>query len=234
MQSFKADSKAEYNRVLAPAVKKSLEAGLPVLAEHDHCFIVIATDNQEPPLLGYGTRGKSTLFENVIRMSCYPWALITFGEKTSDTTPEEVDLSSLKYILDLYHEKAQGRNAPETRFSGKQAWEEWLNLLREGHACDNNMLIHLRYNRKSAVSYLRDMAERYNGVTATQLSSAADIYQQILDRLMEQKLPWNRVFQNGEDASIVRAEYTTMIEKAAELEARAITELESAVRSMQP
>ncbi len=93
------------------------------------------------------------------------------------------------------------------------------------------MLIHLRYNRRSAVAYLRDMIDRHSGATATHLSAAADLYQRILDELMKQGLPYSRV-QRGEDEQIVRSEYTEMVESVSELEAKATTELEAAAASI--
>ena len=226
-EAFKTDAAAEHRRAFAPAIQQSLAAGKPVLAEHDHCFIVTAVDGEEPPLLGYGTRGKSTRFEDVIRIACYPWGLIVFGEKTTPGDPAEIDLASLRHILALYNERAQGSDAPATRFSGKQAWAEWLRLLRNGSACDNNMLIHLRYNRRSAVAYLREMADRYKGNTATRLVGAAELYQRALDDLMKQGLPYGLV-KGGEPEHAVRAGYTATIERVSRLEAQAIAELEAA------
>jgi len=51
-EAHKADPAAEHRRAFAPAIEQSLAAGRPVLAEHDHCFIVTAVDDQDPPLLG--------------------------------------------------------------------------------------------------------------------------------------------------------------------------------------
>ena len=230
-EAFKADAAAEHRRAFAPAIQQSLAAGKPVLAEHDHCFIVTAVDGEEPPLLGYGTRGKSTRFEDVIRIACHPWGLIVFGEKTTPGDPAEADLASLRHIVALYNEQAQGPDALATRFSGKQAWAEWLRLLRSGSACDNNMLIHLRYNRRSAVAYLREMANRYDDNTAAHLVAAAKLYQLALDDLMKQGLPWNLV-KSGKPEGAVRAGYTATIERVSKLEAQAIAELEAAVASI--
>ena len=231
MDAFRADPAAEYRRAFAPAIEQSLAAGKPVLAEHDHCFIVTATDDGEPPLLGYGTRGKSTRFGDLLRIGCYPWGLIVFDEQSTPGDPKEVDLASLRHIIALCNEQAQGPDAPSSRFSGKQAWAAWLRLLHDGYACDNNMLIHLRYNRRSAVVYLRAMASRYTGATAQQLTAAADIYQRILDELTKQDLPYNRV-RNGEDEQTVCAEYTAMVERVSKLEADASAQLEAAAASM--
>jgi len=231
VEAHKADAATEYRRAFAPAIEQSLAAGKPVLAEHDHCFIVTAVDNEEPPLLGYGTRGKSTQFDDVLRVPCYPWGLIVLGGTFKPGSPEEIDLTSLRHITALFNEQAQGANAPITRFSGRQAWTEWLRLLRNGEACDNNMLIHLRYNRRSAVAYLHEMLVRHNGETTMHLSAAADFYQRIVDEVMRQGLPYNCV-KNGEDEQTVRSEYTAMIDRVSKLEAQAIAKLEAAAASM--
>ena len=232
MDAFRADPAAEHSRTFAPAIEQSLRSGRPVLAEHDHCFIITEVDDGDPPLLGHGTHGKSTQFQDAVRIGCYPWGLIVLGEKSTPGDPVEVDLASLRHIIALYSEQAQGPDAPETRFSGRQAWAEWLRLLRSGQACDNNMLIHLRYNRCSAAAYLREMVERHSGKTAEHLGAAADLYQRTLDELMGQALPYGRVVEGGEAVEVVRAEYTAMVERVSGLEAEAVAELEAAAASM--
>ncbi|MBN1942579.1 MAG: M56 family metallopeptidase, partial [Phycisphaerae bacterium] len=227
-EAYKTDPAAEYRRALAPTIETSLAAGKPVLAEYDHCFIVTAADNEEPPLLGYGTRGKSTQFKDVLRIADYPCGLIVFGEKTTPLNSKETDLLSLQHIVALFNEQAQGAGAPKTRFSGRGAWKEWLALMRKGVGCDNNMLIHLRYNRGSAVAYLREMAGHHTGKTKEHINAAADLYQQALDELNKQGLPYNRV-QNGESEQVVLAEYTAMVERVFKLETQAVNKLEQAL-----
>ena len=230
IKDYKANPAAEYRRVFAPAVEQSLRAGKPVLAAG---FIGTAMDDQEPPLLGYGTRGKSTQYgQETARIERYPWLLYVIGEKTPASSAADVDLMSLRHIIALFNEKAQGADAPTTRFSGRQASAEWLSLLRSGSACDNNMLIHLRYNRRSAVTYLRDMAGRHTGKTAEHLNASANLYQLSLDNLMKRELPYPSLAKGGEAADIARVGYTAMIERVSKLEAQAITELEAAVASI--
>jgi len=231
-ESHRADPAAEFRRVFAPIIGPSLRAGRPVLAEHDHCFIITEVDDGDPPLLGYGTHGKSTQFEDAVRIACYPWGLIAFGERSTPGDPAEVDLASLRHVIALYNEKVQGPDAPRTRFSGRRAWAEWLRLLRSGQGSDNNMLIHLRYGRRSAVAYLREMAGRHAGQTGGHLGAAADLYQRSLDDLMSQGLPYGRVVDGGEAPDVVRADYTAMVERVSGLEAQAIVELEAAAASI--
>jgi hypothetical protein len=229
MDAYKANPETEFRRVFPSAIEKSLRAGKPVLS---YGFVCIDTDQQQRPLLGYGTKGHSTRYgQSKTRIQRYPWHLYVIGNKVSADSPTDVDLASLRHIIALFNEQAQGPNAPKTRFSGKQAWAEWLRLLRAGSACDNNMLIHLRYNRRSAVAYLREMAKRHTGVTATHLSSAADLYQSIVDEVMKEGLPYNRV-KSGEDEKTVRSECTAMIERVSKLEAQAIAELKAAAESI--
>lgn len=230
-EAYKKDPAAAYRRSLAPALKKSLAARKPVLTETDFGFIVLGEDKREPPLLGHGAQGKSTQFGSLLRIPYYPWGLIVFGKQSAPGRPGEVDLASLRHIIALYHEKAQGPDAPKTRFSGQQAWAEWLRLLHAGSAADNNMLICLQVDRRSAVAYLRDMAKRHNGEAAARLSAAADLYQRVLDDAKKQGLPWNRV-QSGENEKTVQADFTAMVERVSKLEAQAIAELEAAAASI--
>ena len=228
-EKYKADPKSEYNKAFHSAMEKSLLAGKPVLS---YGFVCTATDQQDPPLLGYGTSGKSTRYgQQQTRITRYPWHVYLIGNKVPASKATDVDLASLRHAIALFNEKAQGADASKTRFSGRQAWVEWLRLLQAGSACDNNMLIHLRSNRRSAVAYLRNMTKRYNGETATRLSAAADIYQRIVDLAMKHGLPYNRV-RKGEDENTVRSEYTAMIKRISILEAQAIAELEAAVARM--
>ena len=130
-EAYKTETAAEYGRSFAAVIEKSLQSGKPVLARSGHCFIVTGVDDQEPPLLGYGTRGKSTQYgQKTTRMDDYPCGLYIIGEKVSTLSDEEVDLVSLRHIIALFNEQAQGPEAPKTRFSGRQAWAEWLRLLR--------------------------------------------------------------------------------------------------------
>jgi len=228
MSVYRADPATEYNRALRPRIKKSLDDGKPVLS---YGFVGTEIDDKPLPLLGYGTAGKSTSYsQKKIRIDRYPWHVYLVGSAVEPVTQREVDVASLRHIIALFNESAQGNASPKTRFSGKQAWAEWLRLLRDGQACDNNMLIHLRYNRRSAVVYLREMAKRYNGATAAHLSASADIYQRILDELMKQGMPWNRV-KSGEAEQTVRESFTAMVERVSKLEAQAITDVEAALTS---
>ena len=228
IQAPEGDLATEYQRVFAQAVEQSLRAGKPVLAETNHCFVVTGVDEQEPPLLGYGTRSKSTQFlQDTIRIDHYPWGLYIIGEEVAAGSAAEVDLASLRHIIALFNEQAQGADAPKTRFSGRQAYSEWLRLLRGGSACDNNMLVHLWYNRGSAVAYLSEMASRHSGKTATHLAAAADLYQRSFDDLRAGELPYPGPTKGGPEA------YTGMIERVFKLETEAIAELEAAVASVE-
>lgn len=222
-EAYKADPAAEYRRAFAHAIEQSLQAGRPVLAKTAHCFIVTGVDDQEPPLLGYGTRGKSTQFlQNTMRIDRYPWGIYVIAEETMAGNSAEIDLTSLRYIIALFNERAQGPDASKTRFSGRQAWVQWLRLLHSGEACDNNMLIHLRYNRRSAVAYLREMAGRHDGTTAIHLGAATDLYQRALEDLTAGELPYPGPTKGGPAA------YTNMVERVFKLEANAVAELEAA------
>jgi hypothetical protein len=228
-QAYKKDPAAEYRLVFQPLAEESLRANRPVLA---YGFVGTATDDEEPPLLGFGTSGKSTQYAREPgRAESYPWHLYTIDKKIPVGRAKDVDLASMRYIIALFNERAQGADAPATRFSGRQAWKEWTDLLHSGTGCDNNMLIHLRYCRSSAVAYLKEMARRHAGEVAEHLSSASDIYQRILDDLNGQDLPMSRV-NKGEDRDAVSRDYTAMVERVSKLEAEAIAEIKAAAASL--
>ncbi|MFA6135402.1 MAG: hypothetical protein WC869_15430 [Phycisphaerae bacterium] len=233
-ESFAADPATEYARTLAPVVAESLKANKPLLAETNHGFVVTGTDGGTPPLLGYGTRGKSTQFSrNTMRLrGGYPCSMYVIGKKAPAASPKEIDLASLRHIVALFNEQALPADAPRTRHSGKQAWADWLALLKKAlaegdhsnySAWDNNMLIHLCYNRRCAVAYLREMAGRYDGETAKYLTDAADLYQQGLKELMAGEMPHPGPTKGGLPA------YTAMVERVASLEAQAVAHIEKAL-----
>jgi len=228
VDAYRSDPAAVYHRTFSPGIEESLGAGIPALVKDGgHCFVVTGIDGGVPPLSGYGTRGKSTQFlQKTIRPDRYPWGLYTIGEKIRVGASAEIDLASLRHIIDLFDEQAQGPDAPKTRFSGRQAWAEWLRLLKGGTGADNNMLIHLRYNRRSAVAYLRDMARRHTGKSVRHLAAAADLYQRSLDDLMAGELPHPGPTKGGREA------YTAMIERVSKLETDAIAELRAAAVSI--
>jgi len=219
------DPAAAFDRWMKRDVMSTLAEGRPVLAECDHAFVITAMDEEEPPLLGYGTRGKSTQFEETLRASMYPCGLILPGKEQSAASSREVDQASLTQILKHFH--SENENASTWR-SGRAAWNSWLELQRAGTGCDNNMLIHLRYNRSSAVAYLRSMASRYSGELQSYLNRSVDHYQEAVNLALAQGLPWNRV-QKGEEADTVRAEYTAMCEQIFEHEKLAMNDLENAL-----
>ena len=221
-----ADSSAEFRRALLPLIAPELNAGRPVLAENDHCFVITSVDADAaaPPILGYGTKGHATSFgAETMRCPSYPWGLYLLGERRPAADAAALDLASLRHIVALWNEQAQGPDAPPTRFSGRKAWAEWLKLLHAGQAHDNNMLIHLRYNRASAVAYLRAMARRHTGALAEHLNAAAALYQQVLDAALATELPNPGPTKGGPAA------YEAMVERAADLEAKAIGELVAAL-----
>ncbi|MBI5833261.1 MAG: hypothetical protein HZB16_13270 [Armatimonadetes bacterium] len=227
LAAHRADSGAEFRRALLPAVEPALRAGRPVLAQDDHCFVITGTDGGEPAILGYGTKGHATNFgAEVVRAASYPWGLYVFGERQPAADARQVDTASLRHIIALHEERAQGADAPKTRFSGRQAWAEWLRLLHADQAADNNMLIHLRYDRASAVVYLHEMAQRQTGAAGAHLTAATALYQQVLTEALGGELPHPGPTKGG------RAGYTAMVERIAALEDRAVAQLKEALASL--
>lgn len=230
MDTYKQDPAAMYRKTFAEPIEKSLSDGKPVLC---YGFIGTATDDEEPPLVGFGTSGKSTQYsQGELRVERHPWFVYLVGGKADPANATEVDMASLRHIIDLYNEEAQPADAPNTRFSGRQAWQEWLELLRSGQACDNNMLIHLRYSRGSAVPYLREMASRYTGEAAEHLDAAADLYEQSLADVKKEPLPYASHTKGPEAVAATRRSYTAMVERVARREAQAVLLLAKALEAM--
>ncbi len=151
------DPASAFRRWMESEVVSTLSQGAPVLAECDHAFVITAMDQENPPLLGYGTHGKSTQFEETLRASMYPCGVLLPGREKPVPSQSEIDFHSLTHVLNRFHAEPAPNDAC-TWLCGKRAWEEWIRLQKSGIGCDNNMLIHLRYNRGSAAAYLGSMA----------------------------------------------------------------------------
>lgn len=224
MKTYRADPEALFRRVFAGPIEQSLKAGKPALT---YGFVITGMDDQAQPLSGYGTSGKSTRYsQETMRLKWQPWDLCVVGDRLPTTPRAGVDALSLRHIVALFNEQAQGADAPPTRFAGRRAWAEWLKMLYEARdrggdaskyrsAWDNNVLIHLRYDRAAAVAYLRAMAGRHPGRVAERLTAAADLYQRALDELKRGELPHPGPTRGGLPAYIAMAEQVRQLETAA-------------------
>jgi len=233
VKDYLVDQATHYEDRLASEVETSITAGRPVLAEHVQCFVVAGYDEGTPPLLGDCPLSNKKMKG---RMNDYPWGLITFGEKAERLDRRHADLEALNHAVALGRddvEMAVPVFLPEWNeargFTGQRAFALWCKALRDtehlGQArYHTNMCLHLSINRRSAIAYLRAMAERHPIEMGQHLRSAADIYEQVIAKL------------GGADTSNAamisaegREDLAALVEQIALLERSAIDEIDRAI-----
>jgi hypothetical protein len=235
--AFRADPAAHYARYLAHAVEASIAEGRPVLGEQDLCFVIAGYDGQAPPLLGdcaLSTENKTT------RDPDYPWGLIVFGERTKRLDRAAADREALRYAIALGHDEVNVAVPPtweewrqiSGRFTGQKAFALWEQSLRDiEHPGEPryqaNMVLHLGINRRSAVAYLRAMAQRQPEAVAARLNAAADQYQQVL-ALLDQADTSPEAMAAAEG----RERLAQLVARCAGMEAKATGELAQALAAM--
>ena len=119
--------------------------------------------------------------------------------------------------------------APADKLSGQEAFALWARLLRDpegwgAHFYHNNVLIHLRSNRASAVPYLEAMSQRHPGAVASHLQAAAAAYAGALDEL--------KVADTSKETlrtSEGREELARLVERAARREDQAADRIQAAL-----
>jgi hypothetical protein len=235
--AFRADPAAHYARYLAHAVEASIAEGRPVLGEQDLCFVIAGYDGQAPPLLGdcaLSTENKTT------RDPDYPWGLIVLGERTKRLDRAAADREALRYATALGHDEVKVAVPPtweewrmiSGRFTGQKAFALWQQSLRNiEHPGEPryqaNMVLHLGINRRSAVAYLRAMAQRQPEAVAARLNAAADQYQQVL-ALLDQADTSPEAMAAAEG----RERLAQLVARCAGVEAKATGELAQALAAM--
>ena len=180
-----------YRAHFEPLVKRSIDAGKPLLTPTDFGFVIIGYDDEpeQPPVLGRCARETSA---EMSRIEGWPWALFVLGERTTPMDTDAADVTALQYAVDLAHDRA-GPHDPrwrDRRFTGRKAFAAWAALLRnldepveDRHHV--NMRLNLQWNRTAAVTYLRDVASRRDGEAAEALRKAAASYESVLDQLSQ-------------------------------------------------
>ncbi|MGD8240438.1 MAG: hypothetical protein PVH68_17925, partial [Armatimonadota bacterium] len=215
------DLPAFYRERVEPHVKRSVDAGWPVLAVSDFGFVIAGYDNASdgPPVLG---RCACETQPIVGRPDSWPHGLILLGAGTGPMEAEAADVAALRYGVELAYDRA-GPHEPRwknRRFTGRKAFAAWSALLRNTdeevedphHA---NMVGRLASNREAAATYLREVASRYDGETAEALRDAADSYESVVAQLAE--CSWQGL-AGSMDARRALAEHVDRI-AATELEA---------------
>jgi nitroreductase len=185
---FRADSAAHYRKRYHSEVLRSLQAGRPLVAvaDGDDPYVVYGCDSGNPPLLGQvpcDTRLK------VERMEEYPWEVIVLGEPGASMDRRQADAEALEFGLRLWRDEVDLSDWPG-KLTGRRAWELWLSQLEDPELCGphyyhNNVIIHLRQNRRAAAAYLRAMSQRHSGRAAEALISAAAGFDAVLEKLKQ-------------------------------------------------
>jgi hypothetical protein len=183
---FRADSAAHYRKRYHSEVLRSLQAGRPLIAVAggDDPHVVYGCDSGNPPLLGQWPCDPEL---NVDRMKEYPWEVIVLDEPGAPMDRRQADAEALEFGLRLGRDEVDLSNRPG-KLSGRRAWELWLSQLEDPKLCGphyyhNNVIIHLRQNRRAAAAYLHAMSQRYSGRAAEALASAAAGFDAVLEKL---------------------------------------------------
>jgi hypothetical protein len=185
---FRADSAAHYRKRYHAEVLRSLQAGWPlvVLSGGDDPCVVYGCDSGNPPLLGQWPCSAEL---SVDRMKEYPWEVIVLGEPSAPMDRRQADAEALEFGLRLWRNEVD-LSRMAGKLTGRRAWELWLSQLEDPELCGphyyhNNVIIHLRQNRRAAAAYLRAMSHRYSGRAAEALTSAAAGFDAVLEKLKQ-------------------------------------------------
>ena len=244
---FGKDLKSQYHALFEPVIIKSVENGRPLLGQRDAARIITGYDKANSTAIGiWPTPGQPVFGDSE---EGYPWGLIQPGNKIKAISQKEAELESLRWAVALWEDTAvasmpSGKlarphikgNPAKMLLTGKKAYAKWLELLQgqaEGigpgrNAWDQNIIIHLRYNRTAAVNYLTNVAKRQPEAMAHHLRKAADLYQKVLDDTANAPF-WSQFGNNPDIRPQKLREYTEMIRRIAKLEARAIAEIKLAI-----
>jgi len=230
--AYRANPAQYYREHFAQHVTESIGSGRPVLAVSDGCFVVKGYDAQEPPLLGNWSCGGTP---EPMRIPQYPWGLIPFGQKREKMTKEAAELEALRYAVALFRDDGPRVlcscpfQRPPGHFTGRKALTLWAEALRDvanlGQArWHANMVLNLKINRRSAVKFLRTTAKGRSERAAEHLNAAAQKYESVLAALGEADT--GKAAMKSRQG---REKLAKLVERIAELEALAVTEIEKAL-----
>jgi hypothetical protein len=232
--AYRSDPVANYRDHFESEVRASIAARKPVLVVHDACFVVYGYDEKEPPLLGNWAAEDEP---QTIRIERWPWSLILLGEATERLDRKAADLAALRHAVALAKDELDVKlpaywaewEPVTARYTGQKSYALWATMLRDtehlGQArWHSNMVFHLRLNRGSAVRYLRAMANRHPEKVAAHLLAAADLYEQVLALL--KTADTSQAAMMSEEG---REKLAKLSESMAQVEARAVQEIEKAL-----
>ena len=222
-----------YREHIEPHVKRSINAGRPVLATCDFGFVIAGYDDEtrKPPVLG--RCGCDTKPKQYYRPDNWPIGLFVSGDRTKPMDRDAADVAALRHAVALAHDRGGPRDAAwrDRRFTGQKAFAAWAALLRNikepvedrHHA---NMKLNLRWNRTAAVGYLKDVAARHKGKAGDALLQGAATYEQVLE-LLKQMAPKGL----ARDAEKRRG-LAALVDRIAALELLAAQHMERAIMHM--
>ncbi|MEW6755446.1 MAG: hypothetical protein AB1505_31385 [Candidatus Latescibacterota bacterium] len=207
-------------------VSGALEAGRPVLGCHDWWKVITGVDRQRRQLAVFCPARGQLVREELPGASFF--AYLVLGEAVPALERGEADRLALQHAVALSHNAVP---MPQGYVTGQKAFALWAQTLRDAehrgearwHA---NMLGHLRTDRRSAVAYLRAMAARHPGACASRLEAAAGRYEEVLALLDSADLSRAALEQSVEG----REKLAVLVERVAAVEARAVGEMEAALR----
>ena len=227
---YEADSATAYRKYFHPAVVASLRAGRPAVAAvpPNDIYLVTGCDDGQPPLLGQISCSPEAKIE---RLKEYPWTVILLGERAEPMDRRQADREALRHALDLARDRLDGR-APANKLSGQAAFRLWASLLRDdegwgAHFYHANVLGQLKISRRSAVPYLREMAQRHPGSAQSHLLAAAQAYADGLVELDTAKC--DKETMGTHDG---RERLAQLVERVAQIEDKAAGEMEQAWAAM--
>jgi hypothetical protein len=171
----------------------------------------------------------------------YPWMAIVPGEAVAPISRDVADVEALRYAVALGRDEIAadlrrcahqiGRGG-EGKTSGRKSFALWAQCLRDpdgwgAHFYHANVIGNLQTNRKAAVLYLREMAERRGGALAEPLRRAAALYEEVV-QLLDKTNVNKDVMEKPEG----REQLVGLADEMARLEAQAVSELQNAVTLM--
>jgi hypothetical protein len=196
---YRADPAAYYSEWVAPTVRASLAKGMPCIVQHGTWFVVTAQDDGSPPVTGAWACSDAG---EIVRLSDgYPYNVLAPAAAMAKLDRAEADADALRYAVALHRDEVLGPDADVRRTdelrhpeygerwrTGVRSYAAWIKALRDtdnlGQArWHSNVVYQLGINRRSAVRYLRDMAQRNRDEVASHVESAAKRYEGVLEAL---------------------------------------------------
>jgi len=224
--AYKADPAQYYRDNLAGTVKASIAQGRPALENHGFWEVVVGYDGNEPPLLGFCPRSDDRK-PNIKRLEKYPVLVAALGSAVPRLARKTADLEALERAVALGRDQIPMPNGYRT---GQRAFALWADTLRDTEHLGQarwhaNVVGHLNKYRRSAVAYLRAMAERHSEKTASHLKAAANSYEKVLGELKRADTSEDALIESKQG----REALARLAERIAALEVQAIAEIEKAL-----